>query len=245
MLVTANLNDQNDDLLVERVTIDGRDFWHDLERRKLLPVIAGGDGSDDEPGGEGDEGDEPDPAAGDKTLTQDQVNKIVSREKAAAERAERKKLSDWLASQKSDQDKATMDEAQRAKAEADEAKAESEKLRAEARRERLDAKIERKLSAAGVDEKALARAARLVDLDVEASDDDITAEIEQLKTDMPGLFATASDDGDDKGKTKKGAPSGVTTGKPPAGGQGAKSAMERGRELWEQKARKNNTTTAA
>lgn len=190
----------------------------------------GGSGSGSGEGGEGGEETKP------KTLTQDEVNRIVSREKAAAERTAKKQFDEWLAGQKSEQDKTTMDEAQRAKADADEAKAEGERLKLEGKQERLAAKIERKLSAAGVDEKALERASRLVALDVDATDDDIAAEIETLKTDMPGLFGTVDDNGEHK------PPSGVTKTKPPAGGQGAKTALERGAEAYRSK--KKSATAA-
>lgn len=33
---------------IAKVTIDGRQFWHDIERDKLLPVVRGGDGPEEE-----------------------------------------------------------------------------------------------------------------------------------------------------------------------------------------------------
>lgn len=220
-----------------------------IVRRNLIDMIADrlmlrvDDAGDDDTGGSGGGGDDTGGSddAG-KTFSQAEVDRIAGRARKEAERATKKTIDEYLASQKADADKTTMDEATRAKAEADQAKADGERLKSEAAQERLAAKIERKLGRAGVDDKALAKACRLLDVELDASDDDIDAEIETLKTDMPGLFAaTEEDDETDSGKQKK-PPSGVGKGgTPPKGGQGQKTAMERGRELWEQKNKKSTT----
>lgn len=253
MLVTSNLTDEIADLLIERVTVDGREFWRDIERNRLLPVVRGGDGSDDTDDDDGsDDADGDDDKGKDKTFTQAQVDRIAGRARKEAERTTRKTIDDYLATQKSETDKATMDEAARAKTEADEARADADRAKTEAAQERLAAKIERKLSRAGVDDKALERAARLITLDPDASAEDIDAEIEALREDMPGLFAATDDedDGDDTAKAngKKKATSGVTTGSG-AGkngkGAGSKTAMERGADMWAARKAKTTTTTAA
>ena len=102
-----------------------------------------------------------------------------------------------------------------------------DRAKAEAASERLAAKVERKLVAAGVTDAALARAARMVNLAPDASDDDIAAEVDALKADIPGLFTPAAAGGTPP------APSGVTgSNPPPPGGQGTKTAVQRGRDRW-------------
>lgn len=254
MLLTGNLTDDLADLLIERVTIDGREFWRDIERNRLLPVIRGGDGSDDDTGDDDDDTGDDDDASKGKTFTQAQVDRIAGRARKEAERATKKTIDEFLASQKSAADKTTMDEAARTKAEADEAKQAADTARAEAARERFEAKVERKLATAGVgkgldDDKAqsaLTRAVRLVDLDPDATDADIAAEIDALKADMPGLFGASEDDEDDADKTTKKKPaSGVTTGSGSKKTAGTKTAMERGAEMYAARKAKTTTSTAA
>lgn len=94
-------------------------------------------------------------------------------------------------------DDAKKSDTQRALDAAKSAQTAAERAQAEAAAERLAAKVERKLHAAGVGagldpEKqaaAIARAARMVTVPVDADDQTITAEVESLKADVPGLFA--------------------------------------------------------
>jgi hypothetical protein len=73
---------------------------------------------------------------------------------------------------------------------------------------------------------------------MDADDTAITAEIETLKGRFPALFAAAAD----PSKTPPPPPApGGTGAKPPAGGQGVKSALERGAE----RARQRHPQTAA
>ncbi len=125
---------------------------------------------------------------------------------------------------------ATKSETQKALDAATAAQAAAETSKREAARDRLTAKIERKLAKAGVDEKAMTRAHRLVTVDLDADDDTIDAEIEALRDDMPALFAPAADDDPNKPKPPP-PPAGTGRPKPPAGGQAVTTALERGREL--------------
>jgi hypothetical protein len=83
-------------------------------------------------------------------------------------------------------------EAERDKlSEADRAKAveEAAKVKAEAERERFAAHVERMLSAEGVPTEALPRVLRGMEVQPGASDDEITAEIAEIRKTVPGWFA--------------------------------------------------------
>ena len=182
-------------------------------------------------------------ASGDqeRTFTQADLDKHIATARSQAKRAAAKELEDQLgisasearaviaAKQKADQD--AMSEADRIKAEAKAAKDEADAERKAAKAERFAARLERKLTAAGIPEAALTRAVRLVDLDHDADDEAITAEIETLKGEVPGLFEQPA-----TGTPAPRAPSGVTNGaRPPAGGQSAKTALDKGAELYKSK----------
>lgn len=159
--------------------------------------------------------DPPAPPAPEATLTQAQVDAIVKREKAEATRKAEKDVKDYLSAQKAEADKAAMTEADRAKAEAAEIIAAAAADRAAAAAERLAAKVERRLLAEGVAESALTRATRLLALAPDASDDDIAAEIDAVKADVPGLFTPATG----TGKPNPPRPATGTPPPPPKGGQ--------------------------
>lgn len=180
-----------------------------------------------------------DPAGGDeaRTFTQADLDKIVARRVAETKRAEAQRLEQELgikpsearaiiaAKQKADQD--AMSEADRLKAEAKTAKDEADAERAAARADRFAAKLERRLIAAGIPDKALSRAVRLIDLNPDADDDTIAAEIDTLRDEVPGLFENPGT----PPPTPR-APSGVTPARPPAGGQSTVSALDKGAELY-------------
>lgn len=180
----------------------------------------------------------PAPTAEAPTVTQDVLNRIVGREKAEAKRKAQQELAEQLGvsvdeakqiiEDKRKADEAAKSEVDKARDEAEQARREAEEARAQAAKDRFDAKLERRLAAAGVGagiddagqrEGLMARALRLIDLSPDADDEQIAAEIEQLKKDIPGLFTAA----------KAQAPSGVTGAAPPAS-QASKSPIERGRE---------------
>jgi hypothetical protein len=197
-----------------------------------------------ENGNETPNGETPTPETGDpgteggeaRTFTQADLDKIVARRVAETKRAEAQRLEQELgikpsearaiiaAKQKADAD--AMSEAERDRAEAKAAKDEADAERAAAKQERFAARLERKLTAAGVPEAALRRAVRLVDIDPDADDDTITAEIDTLRDEVPGLFDTPT------APPAPRSPSGVTPARPPAGGQGSRSALDKGAELY-------------
>jgi hypothetical protein len=82
-----------------------------------------------------------------------------------------------------------LSEADRAKADAAKALEEAAKVKAEAERERFAAHVERMLSAEGVPTEALPRVLRGMEVQPGASDDEITAEIAEIRKTVPGWFA--------------------------------------------------------
>lgn len=200
----------------EPVTRGGRPWLRHVATGREIPVVCGGSEPDD--GDSGDSGEGGKPPVEEAKLTQAQVDAIVAREKAKAQKAADKAAAEAIAAAKAEADKAAMTELDRAKAEAAEVAAAAAKDRAEAAAERLAAKLERRLVAAGIDDKALARAVRTIALDADATDDDIDSEIAALKTDVPGMFPTAGTPVPDKKPT--GAPT------PPKGGQTGTSPRE-------------------
>jgi hypothetical protein len=179
MLKTTDITEPE----IEKLSLLGVPFWVDRDRGRLIPVVRGGAEGDPPADPPADPPTDPpaDPPA-DKTFTQAEVDRMMGRTRSEATKAARTEIESFLASEKAKTDEATLGEAERAKAEAERAKAEAETARADAARERFEAKVERKLGAAGVSDTAIARATRLVNLDPDASDDDIAAEIETLKT---------------------------------------------------------------
>lgn len=200
--------------------IDGKRFWRDPVDGRTVPYIAGG--SEDGGDGTGDGGTGGDPGTGGdggdagKTFTQADLDRIAGQRANEARRKAEKDMKDFLAAQKAEADLAAMDDVARAKAEADTARAEAAAVRAEAAAERQAAKVERRLLSAGLEESSLARATRLLNLDSDASDDDIDADIAAVKTELPGLF-TATGDGAGKPNPPKPPAGKVPT--PPKGGQ--------------------------
>jgi hypothetical protein len=222
----------------ERFEINGRWFDRHVSGR-VLPVLWGGaEGDPANPG-------QPDPAAVPvvtpppaATLTQADADKLVKAAEARATAAAAKAHKDFLDGEKTKADQAAMTEVDRAKAEADTARAEAETIRSEARAERVAAKVERLLIGAGVpvvtatgapDPATLARAVRAANVGPDATDEEIAAEVAQLKLDAPGLFTAAA------AAAPPRQPSGHTGAVPPAGGQGTTTALERGAYRWRTK----------
>lgn len=172
-----------------QVQTDGFTFLVDPISGRVLPMVRGGADGDDL-----DDGNAP------KTFTQEQVDAIASRARAEAKRSAANDLATELGCTVAEAkakieaaaaaDDAVKTEAQRALDAANTAKAEAEAQQAAAKAERLAARVERKLTAAGVPEATLARAARLIDVDPDADDDAIAAEVDTLRTEVPALFTT-------------------------------------------------------
>lgn len=191
----------------------------------VLPVISGGDGEPVVP----PPADPPvvDPPAAPKTFTQDEVDRIVGREKAAATRAAEQKLAtdlgvplaeakQILADQQAAQ-QAAMTEADRKLAQAASETAAAAASTAAAAAATRQANITVALARAGI---TSARVASLVDLELAdgtADEAGIGAAIEAIKADTPALFAPAAPAA---GTTTPPPPNGDPRGKPPAGGPG-------------------------
>jgi hypothetical protein len=204
-----------------QVEIDGYQFLVNPATGRVLPMVRGGAEGDDN-----DDGGTPP-----KTFTQEELDRITGRARAEAKRAAAAELAEALGctvdeakakiAAASAADDATKSETQKALDAAKAAQAEAEAAKANAAAERLAARIERKLTAAGVPEATLARAARLLDVDPDADDEAIAAEIETLQSEVPALFTSTGD----------GTP--PPPGVPPAKQKrqaGGKSAAERARE---------------
>lgn len=143
------------------------------------------------------------------TFSQADLDKATNAAAAKAKKEHEAAISEYLAGQKAEADKATMTEVDRAKAEAAEARAEADVLKREAQAERVTAKVERLLSQAGVPAETLARAVKAAGMGPDATDDEINAEVEALKKEAPGMFITVG-----AGPVKQ--TSGYTAPKPPA-----------------------------
>jgi len=183
----------------------------DGQRRKLRAVPAGGNGEGGE-GGEGGgsggggtggagEGGEGGGSGGDtpKTFSQEDVNRIATREKEQGKQAASRELAEQLGvsveeakqiiQRAKEADDAQKTEAQRAREAADREKEEAALEKRAATTERHEAAVERRLVMAGVtDEKKLARVMRMVTVEPGASSDEIQTDVDQLKTDFPELF---------------------------------------------------------
>lgn len=171
-----------------------------------------------------------------KTFTQEEVNRIATKEARDAERKAQERLSQDLGlpleevkkilADRKTAEEGKLTEAEKAVREAAQAKAEAEADRAAAAKERHDARIERFLGQAGV-QGDLSKATRLLDVKIGADEAEIGEAVEVLKKEIPGLFAESSPQ-----PKPMGTPSGVGGTKPPASkAQGAPS-VDRGKNLF-------------
>lgn len=198
----------------------------DRERRRLVAIPAGGNG---EGGGEGDPpapGTPADPPPGgggsDKVFTQEEVNRMMAREKSQGRDAAIRDVADQLGvsveeakdiiQNHQQQMEAQKTEAQKAQEAADRAKAEAEAEKQLAARERHDLKVERAVGIA--DPQKAAKVARMLDLEVGASDEEISAAVEATRELFPMLFEQGQGGGgrklpdSDPGPSPKPKPSG-------------------------------------
>lgn len=201
-----------------------------------------------ENGGEGSGTTPPIPQA----FTQEDLTRVATREKDQGKRQGRNEVlealglssieeAQGLAKALRDAEAATMSEAQRAAQQAAQEKAAAEQLRKEAKQERFEAKVERQLLRAGIDEKSIGKVSKLVEADVDSSDDDIATAIADLKQDMPQLFSPpegGDQEGDGEGGNAGAGSNSSTTGTPPPhsdpgkapGTKGKKPSGERAKE---------------
>lgn len=129
---------------------------------------------------------QPEPSAPDPAAVEKVRKAAYAEAKKEADAAWQKLIDDKQA----EQERNKLSEADRAIADAEKAKGEAAADRAAAAKERLDARVERRLSAAGVPEAGLAALTPGIHLAPDASDDDIDAAIEALRTSLPGAFGT-------------------------------------------------------
>lgn len=134
------------------------------------------------------------------TFTQDHVTAIATQNKDEGRRSALREVSDKLGGLSLDDaaalieaarkaDEANQTQAQRDAAAAATAKADADRLKAEAAADRHAARVERLLTTSGAANVAVAT--RALDVAVGADEATVTAAIEKLKTDAPGLFGAA------------------------------------------------------
>lgn len=182
-----------------------------------------GKGADDGPGPDGDQG---------KTLTQTQVDQLVKREKASAERKTRQALADELGvsidevkriieNQKA-ADEAQKTEAQKATDAANAARAEAEAAKSEARQSMLRAELKTALLGGSDDEPAIRRdrvaqaesllLPKLAGLDGADVADAIADAVAAFRVEVPEFFGPAGSNGSGNGN-------GDGSGTPPGPGR--------------------------
>lgn len=231
---------------------DGRPAWRHLPSGRVIPRVSGG--SDIPPATPPAPAPTPAPPAptpsGDgepeKTFTQADLDKHAGRRAAEAKRAAATELAEQLGVSPAEAKKiieqhqasaeAAKTDVQKAKEAEAAANARADAAEAASAEAKFEGRIKDQLLAAGVltgldpakpedreaATKRLARARRLLDLAPESTDDEIAAKVTEIQTDVPGLFGAL-------GGTP-GAPSGVTPGGPPAGGQKPATGIEAGRQ---------------
>lgn len=132
------------------------------------------------------------------TFSQDDVNRLVTKEAKKAEeraaKAVREEVDAYLAAEANKAKQAEMSEIDRAKAEAAEARATAANQMAEAARASLKANVTLVAVAAGADTKAIADIVTLVTskLSAEATPEDIAAKVEEQKATTPALFTPSA-----------------------------------------------------
>jgi hypothetical protein len=169
-------------------------------------------------------------------VTQEQLDKLAARARSEGKSTATKDVLAQLGVEDIEAAKAALtahqervdaekDEVQRAKDEAVTAKREAEEARAETAMTKLSTRKERLLLASGVEIKALDYISELVKVDPSATDEEIVAAVDQLKEDIPQMFAEPEGAPAAPSWAPKG---GTGDQKPPA----AKSGMDAGRELY-------------
>lgn len=173
------------------------------------------------------------------SFTQDDLNRIATREKAEGERAAAARFAQDLGVSLEDakriiaeaktREDSQKSEAQRETEAAATARSEADKEKAAAAKERHEARLDRAFVVAGItDEAKIAKFSRLLDVELGASPEDVKKAIESLKTDMPELFGAADPDPTKRVPPK--APNSDPKATPPAPKQ-SEDAFQRGMEL--------------
>lgn len=185
-------------------------FWTIVDG-VAVPLVRGADDGDGDDGsgddGDGDGGDDGDK----KSFSQDDLDRVGTREKSRGKRQGRKELFDELGVADLDELKAKLGKVEENDAEgqrdldaqkeaAAKSKRDADQARKEADEERFLARVERRLIKADADPERLEKIARLLDFEDDVSEldlEDIDAAIDDLKKDMPELFTKKDSDGDD------------------------------------------------
>lgn len=171
---------------------------------------------------EGGSGDGPDKGKGQKTLTQAEVDRILTRERKAAERKARQALADQfgvpldqvaeIVKARQEADEAQKTEAQKAREAADKAKADADAAAAKAHQATVRAELKAALLGGdgdepGVNRQYIADAMELVLPKVLDAGDDldtvIQAEVEALRKRLPVFFGAAGNGDEDGSNGKK------------------------------------------
>lgn len=169
------------------------------------------------------------------TLTQEQFDLIIAREKSQAERLARKTQLEKLGfTSQEDLDKfvktardtelASMTEAERIKAEATTALAAATAEREAMTRERHTTTVERELLRAGAPIDKTGRLVLLVEVEPGADQATVAAAVEAVKVEFPQMFGAAQPPGSPKPSSEP------ATGGPPPSRTNSTTAFERGRE---------------
>lgn len=193
-----------------------------------------------DPGGGGNPaGDKPEGSQPPKTFTQEELDRIVQREKIQARDAEKRAQEAMLADKlgvsveeaakliKAEQDRqnAEKSEAQRAREAADQEKAAAAREREAAKAEAHSTKVLRALLKAGVNADKADKVARLVDVEVGADQEAIDAAVSATVDEFPEVVGTA-----DQPATVKKPPSSDPQGGKPKTPQVREDAKKRGRD---------------
>lgn len=197
----------------------------------VLPVVSGGDGEDAVGDGDGEKG-----SGSSRTFTQEEMNRIASKEKKDGRKTGRSEFLEELGFKEGQEDalkeliKAVNDKREQETSELDKAKktaaeeaAKRQELEAELQRERLNRKIDLALLKHGVSPSSAEKVRRIVEVDPGAEDADIEEAILKLKEDVPALFVVSQDGENGSGKDTD---TNSDLGKPPVIVSKAKAGFE-------------------
>lgn len=171
----------------------------------VLPLIRGGAEDDDD---DEEDDDEDDKKKKPVTFTQSHVNSLLAKEKRDATKkavtdllkkleVESEDALQTLVDQSRTDGKNESEELTRLRQSESDAKAARKKAEGERDDLKLHARIKDALVEGGLKPKAARKASRLVEVDPEATDDEIVGAVEDLKDDWPELFVADSNNDDD------------------------------------------------
>lgn len=196
-----------------------------------------------EEGTETEEDTKPDtPEQKPKTFTQEDLNRVASREKKEGRAGAKREILEELGvddleaakeaiAAKTQREEEQRTETEKALAKAAEAEAKAAKKEAELEQRLHDSTVKDALLEAGVDRKNVSRIVSMVTVEVGADEEAITEAVEELREDLPNLFTEQEsdddDDDEDKGPPKKKAPVGSDVGNAPPKSKKSKSGKDK------------------